>query len=100
MTAPGALVLSWLPSCTHGAADYGIYEGLRGSWNSHVAVDCSDDGGDLREEVTPTTADDHYYLVVPINFNGEGSYGTDSANNERLTGTSTCAPTQFLAPCP
>ncbi len=96
---PGTLVLSWLPSCTHGAADYGIYEGLLGNWSSHVAVDCSDDGGDLREEVIPMDGD-RYYLVVPINFNGEGSHGTDSANNERLTGTSTCVPTQFLAPCP
>jgi len=96
----GALVLSWLPSCTHGAADYGIYEGLRGSWDSHAAVDCSDDGADLREELIPTTDGDHYYLVVPINFNGEGSYGTDSADNERPTGPSVCAPTQLVAPCP
>ena len=52
------------------------------------------------EEGEKPTAEDRYYLVVPINFNGEGSYGTDSANNERPTGTSTCVPTQLLAPCP
>ena len=95
---PGALVLSWLPSCTHGAADYGIYEGLLGNWYSHVAVDCSDDGGDLREDVIPMEGDG-YYLVVPVNFNGEGSYGTDS-DTERPTGTPACVSSQFLAPCP
>ncbi len=95
---PGALVLSWLPSCTHGAADYGIYEGLLGNWYSHVAVDCSDDGADLREEVIPMGGD-RYYLVVPVNFNGAGSYGAGS-DVERPTGTPACVPGQFLAPCP
>ncbi len=95
---PGTLVLSWLPSCTHGAVDYGIYEGLLGNWYSHVAVDCSDDGGDLRENVIPMEGDG-YYLVVPVNFNGEGSYGTDS-DTERPTGTPACVPSQFLASCP
>jgi len=81
-TQAGRLVLSWQLSCGAGAVDYAIYEGVVGSFYSHVMVDCSDDGGDRSEEYKPQ-AGDRYYLVVPLSTVGEGSYGIDSNGNER-----------------
>ena len=96
---PGDLTISWAPSCSSGAEDYGIYEGQVGSWYSHTQIDCSDDGGDFTEEITPS-AGNRYYLVVPRNPNDEGSYGTDSLGMERPAGSSVCITSQALAPCP
>ena len=55
-----------------------------------VRIDCTDDGGDLTEEITPAP-NDRYYLVVPHNPNDEGSYGTDAAAAERPAGGAVCA---------
>ena len=91
--------LTWSPSCSVGAEDYGIYEGALGSWYTHTRVDCTDGLHDLTEDIG-TTSGDRYYLVVAENNNDEGSYGTDSSNVERPVGTAQCVPTQALAPCP
>jgi sugar lactone lactonase YvrE len=96
---PNAVTLSWLPSCTHGAADYAIYEGEVGNWFSHAAVDCSDDGSDLQEEIMPLGGD-RYFLVVPLNYIGEGSYGEGDGGAQRPVGTPACLPTQSVSPCP
>ena len=95
----GDLTVSWAASCSSGAEDYGIYEGVLGSWNSHVSVDCSDDGADLTEEITPA-AGSRYYLVVPQNPNDEGSFGTDSDGMERPPGAAMCIGTQSVNTCP
>lgn len=96
---PNAVAISWLPSCTHGAADYAIYEGEVGDWYSHAAVDCSDGGSDLQEEITPLEGD-RYFLVVPLNYIGEGSYGEGDSGAQRPVGTAACLPTQSVSPCP
>ncbi len=95
----GDLTLSWQPSCSAGAEDYGIHEGTLGSWYSHGAVTCTDTGGDLTEDITPSIVN-AYYLVVPYNRNDEGSYGRSSSGVERPPGSPTCAPTQELGSCP
>jgi len=97
-TTPGNLVLNWSPSTSIGAEDYGIYEGTLGSWYSHYSKVCTDSGGDLTEEITPASGNT-YYLVVPLNSNDEGSYGTDSSGSQRPPGTSPCRLTQDLD-CP
>jgi hypothetical protein len=98
-TTPGDLILSWSPSCSDGAEDYGIYEGQIGDWDSHVAIDCSDLGADFTEQVTPSPGD-RYYLVVPNNVDNDGSYGMGSNDVERPAGTPSCRSSQHLEPCP
>jgi hypothetical protein len=93
--SPTQIRLSWGLSDCAGGLSYGIYEGAIGAWNTHTQIDCFDDGGDLQEEITFAPAN-RYYLVVPLNDAVEGSYGTDSGNNQRSVGTSTCKPTQLL----
>lgn len=95
----GRLWIRWQPSCSWGATDYGIYEGRIGSWYSHQAIDCTDDGSDLQEEIAPGDGD-RYYLVVPWNGDAEGSYGQDYGGAERPVGASACSAAQSLAPCP
>lgn len=92
------LRIAWEASCSAGAEDYAIYEGIIGSWYSHTALDCSDDGGDRMEDFSPG-AGNRYYLVVPLNANDEGSYGLDSTLNQRPRGAATCVPTQALDAC-
>jgi len=96
---PRLLELTWKPSCSAGAEDYGIYEGSIGSWSSHAARVCTDDGGDLREIVRPG-AGNRYYLVAAHNANDEGSLGRRSNGEERPVGETRCAATQSLSPCP
>lgn len=91
----GTVVLSWAPSPCSGAIDYGIYEGTLGSWQSHEAVDCHDDFGDLSEEVVVGEGDS-YFLVVPLGSETEGSYGRNSDGQERLESAQSCAPAQDL----
>jgi hypothetical protein len=96
---PGDLTISWTHSCSVGAEDYAIYEGVIGDWYGHKSIDCSDDGGDFVEEITPA-AGDRYYLIVPLNANDEGSYGTMSSGTPRPPGAVTCVATQALSSCP
>ena len=92
------LVLSWQASCGASVQNYAIYEGLIGDWFSHSRIDCSDNGADLTEEITPKP-DDRYYIVVPLDANDEGSYGTTTLSGERPPGISTCRPSQDTGPC-
>jgi len=96
---PGDLTLSWAHSCSVGAEDYAIYEGVIGNWYSHFRIDCSDDGADFVEEITPSVGN-RYYLLVPLNPNDEGSFGTSSALVARPPGPATCMPTHVVSPCP
>jgi hypothetical protein len=97
--AGGMLQLVWDKSCSQGATDYGIYQGTIGSWYSHTLLDCSDAGNDLQEEITPG-AGNRYFLVVPYNPFGEGSYGRRSGAIERPVGTAVCSASQVLTSCP
>jgi hypothetical protein len=102
---PGDLMLEWSSSCSQGAEDYGIYEGTIGVWYDHVLTDCSDDGGDRIEDVTPSGVA-NYYLVVAHNNKEEGSYGTDfisGINSERPQAANPgdrCVVPQTVAACP
>ena len=51
---PGDLTIAWAASCASGGEDYGIYEGTIGTWYGHSAIDCSDGGTALIEDVTPS----------------------------------------------
>jgi hypothetical protein len=98
--APGGdIVVNWSPSCADGAQDYGIYEGTIGTWYSHTLEDCDDLGDDRTEQITPAAASS-YYLVVPNNFQAEGSYGKATSGAERPVGTAVCIPTQVVTACP
>ena len=96
---PPSLTLRWSASCTGGASDYAIYEGTLGSWYSHTEIDCTDDGFDRQETVTPS-AGGRYYLVVPLNGASEGSYGTDARGIERPAGTVSCRASRVPTTCP
>ena len=98
-SVPDALVLSWGAACSSGVEDDAIYEGEIGTWPSHTAIDCSDDGGDRSETIAPGSGN-HYYLIVPWHANDEGSYGRDSNGDERARGTETCIATQVISGCP
>ena len=92
------MILDWAASCSAGAVDYAIYEGTLGDFYCHTALDCSDDGDPLTEEVQPG-AGDTYYLVVPLAAGAEGSYGA-SSSAERPQGGAACLTTQVIAACP
>jgi hypothetical protein len=97
--AAPSITLSWAPSCSAADTDYSVYEGDLGSWYSHFEVVglCSTAGA------TSATFDagsgDHYYLVVPNDGATEGSYGEDSATDERPASSAPCQ-TQSLGTCP
>jgi hypothetical protein len=98
LAVPGDLDLSWGTGCGPGAVDYAIYEGTIGAFTSHAILDCSDDGADRTERITPSGS--AYYFVVPLGAGNEGSYGTDSAGAERPPASPACAATQVTADCP
>jgi len=95
---PGSLLLSWSPSCGV-ANDYALYEGSIGGWYDHTMADCSDDGADFEEEIVPGVGN-RYFLVVPLDADEEGSYGTDSDGAERPARNATCRMAQNLSDCP
>jgi uncharacterized repeat protein (TIGR01451 family) len=91
------LVLSWGQGCLASDADSEIYEGTIGTFTSHASVTCST-GGALAWTLTPVEGD-RYYLVVPTNLAGEGSYGLDGAGLERPAALSACR-VQSVEACP
>lgn len=66
--APPDIIIDWTASCSEGAEDYGIYQGVQSSWYTHTLLDCNDAGANTIEQVTPAVGSS-YYLVVPW---GEG----------------------------
>jgi hypothetical protein len=100
LASPTELRIQWLGvECPGGFTDYAIYEGQIGSWYSHEMIDCSDDSAN-RNELVQFGPGDTYYLVVPHNIGGEGSYGTDSFDVERSPAPISCAGAVNLATCP
>ena len=95
----GNLAISWTAGCSEGGTDYGIYEGVIGSWYSHVGIVCTDAGADRTETFAPA-AGNRYYVVVPRNAAAEGSYGARSSGIERPAGGAACVATQVVTPCP
>jgi uncharacterized repeat protein (TIGR01451 family) len=91
------LVLSWGASCASSDADYEVYAGTLGDFDSHSPLTCAT-GGALGY-TTPVPSGDHYYLVVPTNLLHEGSYGRTSADEERPASASACL-VQAVAYCP
>ena len=96
--AGGGLRISWDPSCANQTVNYGIYQGVIGSWSSHVALDCDDASSDYQEVVTPGGGN-RYFLVVPLSNDAEGSYGTNSGGIERPRGATTCRALQMPGSC-
>jgi len=96
---PGFVTLSWAPSCSDNAGDYAVYEGALGDWNSHVPRTCTDEGGDLSEQLQPGSGD-RYFLVVPTNPQGEGSYGLTSSLTERPASSAPCRTWRIISTCP
>jgi hypothetical protein len=94
---PGNIVISWAPATSVGGEDYGIYEGTVPSYSSHGSITCTDALADLMEDITPAPGDT-YYLVVPLNPNNEGSYGTDHIGVERPQGFAPCGPQALGCP--
>jgi len=88
--AGGTIQLAWAASCSAGDSDYAVYEGSIGSFAGHAPRACSTAGA-LSFAFAPA-AGATYYLVVPVNADREGSYGTDTNGNERPQGASACAP--------
>ncbi len=95
--APGGdLILAWGGSCG-AASDYAVYEGVLGSFTTHVPRACST-GGATAITLTPD-ADSAYYLVVPIGDPSEGSYGQRSDATERPPSAIACASQQSTGGC-
>lgn len=91
------IALSWGPSCVAADSDYAIYEGTLGSFTSHTPRFCSTSGATT---ITFAPAvESSYYLVVPQSVDREGSYGADSAGNERPQSGSACLPQALALAC-
>lgn len=95
---PANLDLDWSASCSPTATDYSVHEGTIGSWYSHAAIQCGTFGA-TQSVITPG-AGSRYYLVVPLDPGQEGSYGKDSAGNERPRSSARCRSRRNTTSCP
>jgi hypothetical protein len=95
----GTYTLDWFGSCSAGDDDYEIYEGLIGSWTSHLPIlgGCSTGGATTAN--VPDPGFNAYYLVVPTDGATEGSYGESTVTGERSVSTNQCRPRR-LGNCP
>jgi len=101
--ATGELTLSWGTSCLPADTDYEIYQGTMGSFTTqgfytHTQKFCTTGG--LTTKTFPEPADSAYFLLVPRNLLGEGSYGQASSLTERPVGVSACLPQSLAGQCP
>jgi photosystem II stability/assembly factor-like uncharacterized protein len=92
----GDLTLSWGSSCEAGDDDYEIYSGTIGDFVGHAPLFCTTEGATAK--TFSPAAGDLYYLVVPNNLTGEGSYGVDSSNAQRPPSALACLP-QSISVC-
>ena len=93
----GDVTLSWGASCAAGDTDYEVYEGTIGSFASHIPKICGT-GGLTSATIIPA-AGSSYYLVVPRNTIGEGSYGTRSDGAARPASAAPCLPQEVAVIC-
>ncbi len=94
---PTNLDLSWGASCSRAVNDYSVHEGSLGSFYDHTAHTCTT-GGAIDLTLTPGDGD-RYYLVVPLNDDAEGNYGTGAGRAERPRSTTACRPLAVTVPC-
>lgn len=94
--SPGLMKLEWDPGCSPTATSHAVYDGQIGDWTSHVPRAC----GAISQFFLSVGNGDRYFLVVPMDDLTEGSYGTDSAGNERPAAIGGCRPLQTLDVCP
>jgi hypothetical protein len=92
------VTLSWGASCHVADGDYEIYEGTIGDFGNRDAKFCSTDGA-ITKTFEPG-AGSVYYLVVPRNQDREGSYGTNSAGDQRLPAAGACLVQAITDTCP
>jgi hypothetical protein len=92
------ITLSWASSCHIADGDYEIYEGTIGEFGIRDAKFCST-GGATTKTFEPG-AGSVYYLVVPRNQDREGSYGTNSAGDQRLPAAGACLVQAITDSCP
>lgn len=90
------LQLSWSGSCLGTDDDFAVYEGDIGGFLGHEPVLCST-GHETSVVITPRGGST-YYLVVPRNYQREGSYGLDGDGAERLPAFEPCA-AQLVGAC-
>jgi hypothetical protein len=88
-----SVILTWGASCLSTDSDYALYEGMLGSFASHIAVTCSTAGA-TTWALNPAVGG-RYYLAVPTSGVSEGSHGRTSNGAERLPGPTTCLPPDF-----
>ncbi len=96
--AAGALAMTWGDSCVNTDTDFSVYEGPIGSFAAHVPLACST-GSQPAATLSPS-AGNTYYLVVAHDGTSEGSYGTDSAGNQRPQSARACLPMARVLGCP
>ncbi len=90
--------LTWDASCSGNDTDYAVYEGKLGNFTSHRPVVCSTGGNTESSPFIPEPGD-RYFLVVPRHATHEGSYGTDSEEEQRPPSGLACLPQGTLS-CP
>ena len=89
------LVWTALTGCS--PTGYGLYRGsLPWTGYNHTSINCAISGTSI---TTPQDTGSYYFLIVPTTAACEGSYGKDSAGNERPQGSNPCRSTQCLNPC-
>jgi hypothetical protein len=94
----GLLPLAWGASCSPTDTTYSVYEGtLGGSFDDHLPKNCNTGG--TTANILPGSGN-HYYVVVPRDDSNEGSYGLDSAGNQRPPAAATCRPPAATFACP
>lgn len=93
----GSVTLDWGGSCTAADTAHSVYEGMMGSYATHLPV-----SGQCDVSGTSTTFNyasfDTYYLVVPNDGATEGSYGASSTGERPVSGSACRA--QSLGNCP
>jgi hypothetical protein len=92
------IVLSWGASCSGSANDYTVHKGTLGTWYSHQAVVCSTGG--VTSTILAPGAGSSYFLVVPVTDDAEGSYGTNSAGQQRPNSSVSCRAAWVTQQCP
>jgi hypothetical protein len=91
------LQLNWGAGCLLTDTDYSVYQGTLGSWASHAPSACSTAGATTW--MLSPMAGSAYYLVVPHNGAGEGSYGQTDTGQERPAAAAACH-LQSIESCP
>jgi hypothetical protein len=94
----GDVTLTWDGSCAAGDTDYAIYEGSLFFPEILTPALCSTGG--LPSATFTSGSGSRYFLVVPNNGGGEGSYGLKGDLTERAPSSSACYPQEIAATCP